>query len=458
MTAAEILIKIRALFEKKPVEEAKKEVKNLGDEARKSGEDGAAGMHALGAATAAMNGNVGGAVSGIGKMVASVKGLKVSILSLSLATAAVTALVKLFQALRERVAQAAQAVRDIRFDNLKAGVESSRDAYERLEAAMRRAAAVAQADQDHRQAMRDAYREERMALLDLAEAKALSAAKDEEERGRVKLEFEGRRREAAGKFDAEAEADRAAGLRRRAEEADAAARRLEDLNRELEGALRSALKASGDAASIVEGNTTSKWRKFWNSRTVEAYGEEQRRHAEAAAGIQAQLAANRDRARDSRLEARRLWDEADAAEVSAHAAGIRREAGAVSHGTAVSDFERGVANRRAREAAEAEAERLERRYEELERRRDEAEFHGRARVDAEKREWQASQGALRDARRTGDQGAWNSASARERAEKADYERAAAELQGLVGDYKRQLQALSEQIRSVREAARRIPNS
>lgn len=458
MTAAEILIKIRALFEKKPVEEAKREVKELGKEAKTSGESGAEGMNVLGTATAAMNGNVDGAVSGIGKMVASVKGLKVSMLSLSLATAAVTALVKLFQAWREKVAQAAQALRDIKFGNLQANVESTREAYERLEIAMTRAAAVAQADQDHRQAMRDAYREERMALLDLAEAKALAAAKDEEERGRVKLEFEGRRLEASGEADAEDAADKAAGLRRQAEEAAAAAARLEELNGELYVSLRAALKAAGDAGTMVSAGTTNRLVHIWNKSSVAAYGEEQQRQQQAAEDIQAQMAANRDRAAKLRLEARRRYDEADAAEVSARAAGFRREASDITHGTAVSDFERGVGNRRLREAAEADIERMERQYEELERKRDEAEFHGRASVDKERREWQAAQGALRDARQSGNQAAYGATAERERSEKADFERASAELQGLVRDYTRQLQSLADQIKAARAAARAIPNS
>lgn len=457
MTAAEILIKIRALFEKKPVEEAKKEVKELGREAKASGESGADGMNVLGTATAAMNGNVEGAVSGIGKMVASVKGLKVSILSLSLATAAVAALVKLFQALRDRAAEAAKRLMDIKAGNLRGELDSLTDAYGRMEAAMRRVEAERQAQNQYKDAMRQAYRDERMALLELAEAKALSAAKDEEERRRVQLEFEGRRRKAQGEgeeADARVRVDR---LLADSRAAAAEARRLEEQNRELEDVVRRALGASMDATAFVR-ERSGFWSMLAHPGRADQYNEYARRQGETAASAVREMDANRARIEELRAREESLKGEAEAARIDVRTAGIRREAGDISHGTAVRDFERGVENRRAREAAEAEAEALERRYEELERRRDEAEFHGRARVDAERREWQASQGALRDARRTGDQGAWNSASARERSEKADYERASAELQGLVRDYQGQLRSLQEQIRSVREAARRIPNS
>jgi len=198
---ADILLKIRSTFENKSVEEAKKKTEELGKATDKAGKDASSGMNVMAAATALMQGNVNGAISAIAPLIEKLKVLKVSLTQITLVGALIGSLVKLFTSIRERAAQAVEALEKFRAESFEREVARIEAAHAKWDAANQKSLAIREAAHQFFLAEYDAYKQEALAVNELAKQKELANAASEDERKIIENKYKGRAGDISAAYD-----------------------------------------------------------------------------------------------------------------------------------------------------------------------------------------------------------------------------------------------------------------
>ncbi len=189
MTAKEILIRIRAAFDRKPVNDAKQNLEQLGKAGSDAGKTGADGMNVMSAATAAMQGNLSGAANAISSLVGRVKLLGMSMLQLSLVAAVITSLIKLFQALADRASNIALNLNAIKSGNLDNALARITESYKKMTEESDRAESSRDRLFDVSMQELQAIQKLESAQRELNKQKELSAATTEKERAEIESKY-----------------------------------------------------------------------------------------------------------------------------------------------------------------------------------------------------------------------------------------------------------------------------
>lgn len=283
MTAAEILLKIRALFERRGVDEAKEATDNLGQAGKDAGEEASEGFEkaadsAKEAGDAASEGmgkvadaageagdalkQAGNSAGQMGDQAASAAIFTAG--NISKVTTAVTALYGIFKMINDAIIEGQHRLAELKLDNIEAGVEGNRAAVERLARAYESASKMRTLLSSAQSAGIDMARQEQLAFLELEKARELASAKDDDERRRIELRYETQAREVNYARDEEAYQVERNAL---AEDYEATGRQIDDLRKHLAELNEAFAEANASAmsknriAGILEtGKDAEKWR------------------------------------------------------------------------------------------------------------------------------------------------------------------------------------------------------
>jgi len=211
MTAAEVLVKIRTMFERKGATEATDALKQTaatakqtGQQVAQAGQSGSDGMNVMSAATAAMNGNLAGAATALVPLIAKIKALGVSLTQLSIAGAVLTGLIKLLGYIRESARGAEEALLKVRTANIEKELIKISEAYDKWTAASKRSAEVRDAEYEKTQKTIDSLKREALALNELAKQRELSSVTDETLRKNIEDKYATRAAGISSKYDEQA--------------------------------------------------------------------------------------------------------------------------------------------------------------------------------------------------------------------------------------------------------------
>ena len=381
MTAVEILLKIKALFERKGVDDAKESVDSLGNAGKEAGpaasqglSDAAAAAKEAGEAASEGMGKVtdaageagdalrqaGDAAGQMGNQTASAATLSAG--NIGKVTAVVTALAGIVKMVNEALVEGQHALEGITVDNLAAGVESNREAVERLARAYESASKMRTLLASAQTAGIDMLRQEQLASLELAKARELASAKDDDERRRIELRYAAQAKEIGSERDADAAKARMAQLRAEREEID---RQIADRREQL-AAEEAATARASRAFMAKNAEAGEKEASYWTNMPITgALGfrrdaELTRREAdtlksafeEGAAQIRASVDAIAElerRREENDLETRRAMSDLQVTRTL-------QQAGEISGATASRDLEKSIADRKAEEERRREAE------------------------------------------------------------------------------------------------------
>jgi hypothetical protein len=448
----ELIIRIRAAFNRKEVDDASQAVESLGQTGKAAGEQGASGMNAMSAASAAMSGNLQGTISAVTSLAGGVKALGMSMMQLSLVAAVLTGLVKLFEAISERAEQAAANIRNIQAGNVQAAIERITEAY----AKMREETERAQGSRDklfdvNMQELRSIQQLE-LAQIELNKQRELSTATTDQERAAIESKYKTMQREREAHFDTAAAGFERELLLAKANEADqAAAAAAEQVD-----ALMEQLHRRQAQSSYAAGMATRK-SHLWGTFRGQPQ-QYQKEGTEARADI-ARLISTVEKLQQT------MADNTEAAAIYRKQADISLttdRTAATGRAAAATAQETDDRMRADREAARAERERRQREIDAAQERlraeqesRAETQRRLTARAQSEQREADQYSAAAAGLRGRSGYGAANRAAAKENAEAS---RAAQAAANYAAETNRIIKQLEAALKAQRDALKRIPNS
>ena len=360
MTAAEILLKIKALFERKGVDDAKEAVDSLGNAGKEAGASASEGMgkaadaakEAGDTASEGMDkvadaaGNAGDALKQAGDAAGQMGSQSASAAiftagNISKVTAAVTALYGIFKMVNDAIVDAQHRIAELKIDNIEAGVESNRRAVERLASAYESASKMRSLLSSAQTAGIDIARQEQLAFLELEKARELASAKDDDERRRIELRYQAQAREVNYARDEEAyQAERNA----LAAEYEANDQQIADLREHLaqlresfEETNASAMDKNQIAGILETGRDAEKWRA------------EADRLSAAAKDLSEQIKSTSDTIADLELKQKELEQRSDMNSSRRFSALLLNQAAETRESTASRDLEKSIADRKAEE-------------------------------------------------------------------------------------------------------------
>ena len=367
MTAAEILLKIKALFERKGVDDAKEAVDSLGnagkeagasasqgmsdaaDSAKEAGEAASEGMgkvaDAAGEAGDALK-QAGDSAGQMGSQTASAAILTAG--NISKVTAAVTALYGIFKMVNDAIIEGQHRLAELKIDNIEAGVEGNRAAVERLARAYESASKMRSLLSSAQSAGIDMARQEQLAFLELEKARELASAKDDDERRRIELRYAAQAREVNYARDEEAyQAERNA----LADEYEATGRQLDDLREhlaELNEAFAEANESAMDKNEIAGILGTGKDAEKWRAEADRLFA--------VAKDYSGQIKETSDAIADLERRQEELKLASDRNSSARFSALLRNQAAQTTESTASRDLEQSISDRKAEEKRRQEAE------------------------------------------------------------------------------------------------------
>ncbi len=360
MTAVEILLKIKALFERKGVDEARESVDSLGNAGKEAGASASQGMSdasdaAKEAGDAASEGmgkvadaageagdalkQAGDSAGQMGSQTASAAILTAG--NISKVTAAVTALYGIFKMVNDAIIEGQHRLAELKIDNIEAGVEGNRAAVERLARAYESASKMRSLLSSAQSAGIDMARQEQLAFLELEKARELASAKDDDERRRIELRYAAQAREVNYARDEEAyQAERNA----LADEYEATGRQLDDLrehlaelNEAFAEANESAMDKNEIAGILGTGKDAEKWRA--EADRLFAVAKDYKAQIKETSGTIANLEQRQE-------ELKIASDRNSSARFSSL---LRNQAAQTTESTASRDLEKSIADRKAEE-------------------------------------------------------------------------------------------------------------
>jgi hypothetical protein len=347
MTAADVLVKIRTFFDRKGATEATDALKQTaatakqtGQQVSQSGKSGADGLNLMSVATAAMQGNFQAAASAAVPLIEKSKAAGLSLTQLSLAGAALTAVVAGLKALSDWADAAAQRITRIQMDNLTNKVKASAAAYEDLVTAMRNSEAQKDAALAFNNSMIDSYTRQALAVNELNKQKELASTADESKRREIESRYASKADSINGMSAVQKEAnDRARSLEREAQ-IEKAIEASKERQSELVGEATEGLKKGQNASSTVRGNLGF-WRNLMDKGAMSSSYLGIAKEAGVLTGEAITKAKDEERRREQleqeRLEIRRTRE---LASVDARSGSITRAASDVASQTAASDRQR----------------------------------------------------------------------------------------------------------------------
>jgi hypothetical protein len=226
-----------------------------GQKVAQAGQQGADGLNVMSVATAAMQGNFQAAASAAVPLLEKSKAVGLSMTQLSLAGAALTAVVAGLRAISEWADAAAQRIAKIQMDNLTNKVNSAAAAYDKLLESMQKASAQNDATLAYNNAMIDAYTRQALALNELAKQRELATTTDEATRQEIEAKYSAKGAAISGMADTQKESnERQRSMEREAEllsQLDASKKRENELIEEAMALSRQTQNASSTARGSI---------------------------------------------------------------------------------------------------------------------------------------------------------------------------------------------------------------
>ena len=212
MTAADVLVKIRTMFERKGATEATDALKQTaatakqtGKDVEKSGQSGADGLNVMSAATAAMNGNFAGAASALVPLITKIKALGAAMTSVSLVMAALTLVYMAFSKIAEYAAKAAEAVAAFNAKARADMIEAVTNSYNKQAIAMERVSKLRDAELERTLAINEANKEFELASAKQAKLTELKGTTDETKRAEIEAKYARVEQQITGNYSAKNE-------------------------------------------------------------------------------------------------------------------------------------------------------------------------------------------------------------------------------------------------------------
>jgi hypothetical protein len=223
MSLSDLIIRIRAQFDGKPIEDAKKSVGDLGKGAKEAGQSSEQAMNLMGTASAAANGNISGVAEGVVRLTGKIKLLGMSMMQLSLVAAVLTSLVKLFQAIGERADAMAASLRQIKSDNVTNAIDQIKKSYDSMTEAAERAAKSRNAMFEVDAQEIESIHKKELAQIEYNKQMELGTAKTDDERKNIEARYKSTADASTQKHDTSQSDKKKSLLLAQADEAETAA-------------------------------------------------------------------------------------------------------------------------------------------------------------------------------------------------------------------------------------------
>ena len=213
MTAADVLIKIRTMFERKGATEATDALKQTATTAKQTGQQvaqmgrsGSDSMNLMGAASALMRGNLQEAANASIPLLEKTKAMGLSMTQLSLAGALLSTVVAGLRAMSEWANAAALRIAGIQMGNLTNQVNASAEAYGKLLESMNKVTAEKDATLAYNNSMVDSYTRQALAMNEVNKQAELSLTQDESKRREIEAKYADKAASISGMADTQKEA------------------------------------------------------------------------------------------------------------------------------------------------------------------------------------------------------------------------------------------------------------
>lgn len=355
---ADILLKIKAVFDSKPVEEATKKTEELGQSGSKAGKggiDASKGFAAMGQTVAASSGSVGGLASALGNMAQQLPALSAAAGPIGLAIAAFMAWKKAIDSVIESRESLAKGLRDTAAGNVEAGVRSLIRYYNDLQKAIANAADEARLYADAEASKDDAQTKADLAALELDRSRRLASLAPGDTLGARAVDLDAAERRASIE-DAAAKrrSDRELAALRAQESASAAAMNAAQGQRgELEGRFSELGGQYASTADRMRSRIDSAWTPGGKQRAAEEGERELARIAAAMEKVAEEIRAATDTVAKEQRAQYGLSQQAEVNLIGRVTLASQQQAGGFQRSAASASLTRDVAA--AREAAQAEA-------------------------------------------------------------------------------------------------------
>ena len=331
-------------------------VDKAGAGAQKTLVNSSQGFSAASAAASAANGSVQGVAAALGQLAPKLQALNAALPVIGLLMAAFTAWKKVIDTVTESQRAQEAGLRAITSGNIAAGIDTVAASYDRLRQSIDEAKQAQDDMLAGERAMAAARRDRELAEIELGKQQALAGEADPLKRRAIEADAAARAAGVQSAFGAGDEARTAAALAGRRDAAQASAQAAGTQEEVLGRKLAQALQEQQRVADIQRKAIDSAWTSLGKDKAGERYDQE-------IAGLGAsigQLGADLKAARDERIaaeaEVRRAEADIAANAVASGARGIGRQAAAVAAGAGVSQAQadidkRAAAQRQAEEDA-----------------------------------------------------------------------------------------------------------
>lgn len=327
-------------------------VDKAGAGAGKSLVNSSQGFSAASAAASAANGSVQGVAAALGQLAPKLQALNAALPVIGLLMAAFTAWKRAIDALTESQERQAAGLREITSGNIAAGIDTVAASYDRLRQSIDEASQAQDDMLAGERAMAAARRDRELAEIELGKQQALAGEADPLKRRAIEADAAARAAGVQAAYGQGDEARTAAALAGRRDAAQARAQAAGTQEDVLTRRLAAALKAQGDVISLQTRARDDAWTPRGAEKAAARYTPEIAELGSAIADIGADLKAARDERIAAEAEVRRAESDIAANAVASGARGIARQAAAVAAGAGVSQAEAAIQARADAERAE----------------------------------------------------------------------------------------------------------
>ena len=454
---ADILLKIRSTFESKPVEDAKTKTEELGKTTEKAGNEAADGMNVMAAATAAMQGNVNATIGAIAPLIEKLKVMKVSLTQLTLVGALLGALVALFKSIRDRAAAAVETLEGFKAESFEKQVARIEAAHAKWDTANKKSLAIREAAHQFFLAENDAYKQEAIAIAELAKQRELANAASEDERKIIENKYKSRVEDITGAFDSRSGEQEKKRLEQKARDDEERIRKNEEaIAKKLElgrkrfqdagGYTQAANEASQGWGGInMQGGESQADRLVKMADKARADYERARKDAEA-------LKAENDQLRISADQSSKM---AAIQEVRNRTRGVVQEASSTATGREASDIQRDIDRREQEKVVQSQIDRKEKDQAAAEERFKELSDRAARNRDIQTREAGEAGKVYASYRAKGDKRGEESALVELNREKQEAQQASEALDAIVREAAATIRGIREQADELKEQMKRI---
>ena len=311
------------------------------------------GFSAASAAASAANGSVQGVAAALGQLAPKLQALNAALPVIGLLMAAFTAWKKAIDALKESQQAQAAGLREITSGNIAAGIDTVAASYARLTQSIDEAKQAQDDMLAGERAMATARRDRELAEIELGKQQALAGEADPLKRRAIEADAAARAAGVQAAYGQGDEARTAAALAGRRDAAQASAQAAGTQEDVLTRRLTAALAAQGNVISLQNQARDDAWTPRGAEKAAARYTPEIAELGSAIAEIGAALKAARDERIAAEAEARRAEADIAANAVASGARGIGRQAAAVAAGAGVSQAEAAIQKRADEERQEA---------------------------------------------------------------------------------------------------------